>query len=227
VNRSEGRGWIRRLFDRVAETAAFSAALPVLVLNSGHEEELAKSGNGILFAVDPGNAPSGAELEYVARTARLMSAEVHVLHVRPKRGPLAQALGRRPPSGGGAAVMELWRIEACLRARGACVRSAMVTQGEPIAASIERHAATHRACLTVVTSPARPCLKRFFLGSVARQLLRISKRPVFVLRAESRWPGKSGAEPRATPAPLRRNGRKNGASGPEAPRNPAQRGKVA
>ncbi len=180
VNQSGARGWIGKLFSRVAEATAFSAALPVLVLNSDHEEELASSEARILFAIDPQSTPSDAELGYVVNAAKLMAAEVHLLYVRPANRSFAKKLRERLPAS--TAMRELRRLETYFRERGVRGRSVMVEEDESVASAIEQYAEDNLVCLSVVTSPVRPFFRKFLLGSTVKRLLRVSKRPVFVLR---------------------------------------------
>lgn len=180
VNQTRNAGWFKSLVHRVAEVTAFSAALPVLVLHSDSEEAKGGFEPRILLAVDARHLPSASELEYVANAARLMGAEVHIVHVRPANRSFSKPLNLRlPPS---LVMRKLGRLETYFARKCVSARSAMVEEDESIAAAIEQYAETHRMCMSVVTLPVRPYLRRLLLGSTAKRLLRISRRPVFVLR---------------------------------------------
>lgn len=182
VNRPAHRGLFSKLFSRVAEVTAFSADLPVLVLNSEFEAELLNSEPRILLGIDPKVAPSEAELAQVISAAKLMGAEVHLAHVRPaSRTPSDMYNGRTPAS---IVMRKLRSLEYQLRAEGVRARSVMLEEDESVAASIEQYAEDNRICMTAVTSPVRPFLRKILLGSTARKLLRLSRRPVFVARAK-------------------------------------------
>lgn len=189
VSQVREQSWIRRLFHRVAEVTALSASLPVLVLHSEQEPGGAAFGPRILLAVDPRSLPAEAELDPVADAARLMGAEVHLVHVRPANRSFTKPLNLRlSPS---VVMRKLAPLEAYFARRSVSAKTALVEEDESVAAAIEQYAETHGICLSAVTLPARPYLRRLLLGSTAKRLLRISRRPVFILRpVSSRVPRK-------------------------------------
>lgn len=181
VNQPPQRSWLRRLVRRVAEVTAFSAEVPVLVLNPDHERELTGAEARILLAVDPRRPPSALELGHVASAAKLMGAEVHLVHVRPANRSFSNTLGARLPVS--LVMKELARLEARLLTSGVKAKCVVVEEDDTIAGSLEKYAEDHRICVSAITSPSGRFLRRILLGSTARRLLRVSKRPVFVLGA--------------------------------------------
>lgn len=182
VSQSGNLRWQKRLLGRVSEATAFSATLPVLVLSTEHCLENAASDPKILFGIDPRVMPTEAELKQLVKAAGLMRAEVHLVHVRPANRVFSEAFGKPIPVG--IVMKRLHRLEFQLRAEGIRARSVILEEGASVAASMEKYAKNNHIAIAAVTTPARPLLRRFLLGSTARRLLKASRRPVLLVRAD-------------------------------------------
>lgn len=178
VSRPRNPGWFRRLIHRVAEATAYSASVPVLVLSP--EGSVAGLEARILLAVDARRLPTEGELEHVAAAARLMGAEVHILHVRPANRSFSKPLNLRLPAS--LVMRKLGRMEAFFARRCIGSKSVLAEEDESVAAAVERYAAAHGICLTAVTLPRKSLVRRLVQGSTVKRLLKLSRRPVLVLR---------------------------------------------
>lgn len=128
----------------------------------------------ILVPTD-GSANSERALPYALAAARSTGGEIDLVHVR-------------APEEGGGVVADPAAIVASLRAMadragggGMCIPSVL---NGPVTETILRHALERGTDLIVLTTHGRSPVSRYWLGSVADELIRSSDTPVLVVRNE-------------------------------------------
>jgi universal stress protein A len=114
--------------------------------------------------------PSRITMEYAADLAKLLRAELTLLHAHEPSGRAPSVPDK---------MLEQWRVEAEARV-GSPVRSRLLA-GDPSTA-ILRHAVDYSCDLLVVGMRSRTGVSRLTLGSVAEGVIRSSPCPVLVAR---------------------------------------------
>ncbi|MBX3033840.1 MAG: universal stress protein [Bdellovibrionaceae bacterium] len=158
------------LFGNVSEKAVMRSRVPVLILKPDHDLEVRGEKPSILLAVDPLHPPANDAFDHVLKMAKFLSAEIKIVSVRPRAGLFSKPI---PRAGDGSGIS---RIKDRLVESGVKVSVEMIDETANVARELEKYASTHGATLIATGAPRR--------GHTVRGLLRVSRRPVFVLRAD-------------------------------------------
>lgn len=188
---THGRSGLDRLkLGSVAEAILRRAPCPVLTIRAatgGHPvvHPLRIHLNRMLVATDFSPSSESA-LHLSAGLARVLAAEIHLLHVAASPAKVGS------PSDPAACSRETRINEKFRRAIGVSragdlVSQCLVLHGEP-AEEILAHAAQTRTRLIVIGTQGRRGLQRLLVGSVAEAVIRGARCPVMVVRNGARHP---------------------------------------
>ncbi|MGE0801038.1 MAG: universal stress protein [Lautropia sp.] len=157
----------------------------------------------ILVPID-GSATAAAGLDEAVRVAKAMGGQIRLLHVvEPPPvvytgGPAALLTGEMLVELTQAGEDLLRDAEKRVQAAGVAVDTRLVDEiGSPLASEVERQIEDWNADLLVIGTHGRRGIRRVLLGSDAEQVLRRTRIPVLLIRAEPTSEPASAAVPTA------------------------------
>lgn len=164
-----------------AETAALTAKLPVLVIKSPSTPVTFAHEPRLLVAVDPASPPSNSALKWIADFAKPGSASVELLYVEPKERLWAGSLREKRNLKDAADTLKKLQQSLGKLKINATIKL-LEESSKSVAQTIVDQADHLKAWMTITTAPERSPTQRLLLGSTARRVLSLSKRPFLSLR---------------------------------------------
>jgi len=167
------------LLGSFAETAAFTCTTSVMVVKPQSKIELSTKSR-LTVAVDADAKYSSRDINWLLRLA--MPAEVHLdlVCVRPNPSGVFSAL--RKPEHPRIAVKELKKFEQELKKAGVATTLSFVKEANSVAETIVDFADKKKSWGIVTISTERSLARKLLLGSTARKILMLTKRPFFSVR---------------------------------------------
>lgn len=182
---SNNRGGLPHWFlGSFSETAALTAPLPVLVLKLSSQISELPPRASFVVGIDTDAPPSKGAVDWIAGLARETKAAVHLLHVSPRKRPLASAILRSKSKNGTSGKDVLKNLQSSFASKGVAASASTLEESMSVAHTIVGFAESKKAWLTIVTSPERSRARRLLLGSNARKILNLTKRPFLSLRTD-------------------------------------------
>lgn len=167
---SEKSGLPYWMLGSFSETAALTAQIPVLVIKPHLMlRELSKEVR-FLVATDVSAPPSRRELNWIAKTTVAAKASLDLLYVRPRGSKTKDEQ----------AVLK--NLQLFLKDKGCSVHLTVLDEGQSAAHTIVDFADSRMSWITITTAAKRSVLRKMLLGSTARRVLALSKRPILSLR---------------------------------------------
>ena len=164
-----------------AETASLTATMPVLVLKNSTPMAKLASKPLLVVPIDVSAPPVARDVAWIANFSRSTGSRLSLVYVVPKQRIVVDALQERKNKDEAKRVLN--RVAAALESKGALATTTIVvSESRSIAHSIVDFSEKEKAWMTIATSPKRKKLRRLLLGSNARHVLALSKRPFLSLR---------------------------------------------
>jgi nucleotide-binding universal stress UspA family protein len=163
-----------------AETAAFTASVPVLVLKPQAKVSDFSKNVRILVAVDAAASYSDREKGWFVEWAKSSSAHIDLVYVKPQRRKLLSKI--RLPKDEHAAEDMLEGFASDLKADGVSVSLVVLKERDSVAEAIAEYAEKRKSWMIVAISTQRGPARKLLLGSTARRVLSLTKRPFLSLR---------------------------------------------
>ncbi|MGE3682183.1 MAG: universal stress protein [Bdellovibrionales bacterium] len=180
VGSNDRRGLPYWFLGSLSETASLTAKIPVLVLkNSAFQVRLPQKPNFVV-AVDVAAPPQAQQISWLVRLAKVTDASVHLIYVEPLVRPVIDRLQQRKNHEEATRILK--RMEGAIKSSGVFVHASIREETRSIAHTIVEFAEEKRASLTLVTTPKRSKVRKLLLGSNARHVLALTKRPLLSLR---------------------------------------------
>lgn len=177
VSSNERTGLPHWILGSFSETAALTAAMPVLVIKPHLTDVDFPSEARVVVTVDAAVPPSKKALQWIGKLAKSASAHVHLVYVEPRPRPLVQ---KRQPKNLAEGIMK--GISHELRKAGVQSTVEILSESKSIAHTIVGLAEVRKAWLTITISAERSSLRKLLLGSTARRILSLTERPFLSLR---------------------------------------------
>lgn len=177
-NRSGIPYWLLGSF---SETTAFTADVPVLVFKPHATGCEFSRKVRILVAVDAAAVYSSKERRRIIELAKASMAHVDLVYAKPPKGKPIQSV--RLAGDDQAAVRTLTKFLADLKTAGVSASLAVLEESSSIASAIVEYAERRRAWMIVTISTERKAARKLLLGSTARRILSLTKRPFLSLRS--------------------------------------------
>jgi nucleotide-binding universal stress UspA family protein len=181
VGNHDRKGLPYWLLGSLSETASLAASLPVLVIKSTIQSSLSNQRN-IVVGIDVSAPPSAGELAWLERVGKFSESKLHLIYVLPKIRPVVERLQHRQTKV--AAENTLNIICKTLGARGVEADYSVLQERQSIAHTITKFADRKCAWITITTTAKRSRVRKLLLGSNARHVLTLSKRPFLSLRLQ-------------------------------------------
>lgn len=177
---SNSRGFPYWLLGSFAETAAFSASTPVLVIKPQAKKLAFSSKVRLTVALDEVASYSSKQLEWIADIAHMSKAHVDLISVKPSHQGILSSL--RKPVKSSFSDKNLKSFEKFLLKKGISTSLRVVKEKESIAQTIVDFAEKTKSWVIITISTDRKFMRRVLLGSTSRRILAITKRPFLSLR---------------------------------------------
>lgn len=171
--------WILGSF---SETAALTAGISVLVIKPHVSEGDFPPEPRFVVAVDPAAPPSKKDRQWIRKLAKNAGALVHLVYVEPRPRALLGSLQKRQPKGVAGGVLKGLARE--LRGAGVQSTAEILEEEQSVAHTIAGLAEARKAWITITVGAERSAMRRLLLGSTARRILSLTKRPFLSLRME-------------------------------------------
>lgn len=168
------------LLGSFSETAALKATVPVLVIKPS------LSGLGLsprprfVFGVDIAAPPTEKEINWVGQLAVTANAALDLIYVIPRYRPVIDSFQLRRCRAD--AKLTLQELTEKLRTLGAEASFSILDEDVSISQDICDFAEASKSWLVLTTTPARSRARKLCLGSRARQILGMTKRPFLSVR---------------------------------------------
>lgn len=163
-----------------SETAALTAKIPVFIIKpSLDESDLAREVRFVL-AIDASAPPTAAAIRWVADLAKPSNARIDLVYVEAKKRALIDSLQLRKSRD--EAESALKKVDSALQSNGVRTQKKILKESKSVAHTISEHSDDVKAWLTITTTPERSEARKLFLGSTARKVLTLTRRPFLSLR---------------------------------------------
>ena len=169
--------WILGSF---AETAALTSTAPILVIKPQVKNIEFSAKPRLVIAVDASTTYSPKYLKWISELALPAEASVDLVYVKPKPHGILSSL--RKPKHRNIANRELKKMEKSLKDFGVATTLTMITEKVSVAQSIVDFAEKKKAWSIITVSAQRKLARRLLIGSTARRVLSLTKRPYISLR---------------------------------------------
>lgn len=172
------------LLGSFAETAALSATTPVLVIKPQTKNLSFSIKPRLTVALDATTNYSSKQLKWIANIAYLSKAHINLLSVKPNASGILSSLYK--PEKPKFANKALEKIEQSLTKMGISTSLNVVKEKESIAQTIVDFADKTKSWAIVTISADRKLARKLLLGSTARRILALTKRPFLSLRLDQK-----------------------------------------
>lgn len=164
-----------------SEMAALTAKIPVFIIKpSLDESDLAREVR-FMLAIDAASPPTANEIRWIAKLAKPSHARVDLVYVEAKKRPVVDSFQLRKKSDEAENILK--KIEAALQSNGVRTQKKILQESsQSVAHTICEYADHAKVWLTITTTPERSEARKLFLGSTARKVLTLTKRPFLSLR---------------------------------------------
>lgn len=171
--------WILGSF---AETAALTSTAPILVIKPQVKNIEFTAKPRLVIAVDASATYTSKHLKWISELALPSNASIDLVYVKPKpRGILSSI---RKPEHRNIANRELRKMKKALEDFGLTVTLTMLSEKDSVAQSIVDYADKKKAWSIITISAQRKLARRLLIGSTARKVLSLTKRPYISLRLD-------------------------------------------
>lgn len=168
------------LLGSFAETAALTSTKSVMVIKSQSNFELSK-GVRLTVAVDSGAKYTDKDLNWLLKLARPGKIHLDFISVRPKPSGVLSAL--RKPKQPRLADKDLKQFVQSITNTGLSASLTFLKEKDSIAETVVSFADKTKSWGIVTIATERSFARKLILGSTARRILMLSKRPFFSVRA--------------------------------------------
>lgn len=165
---------------KFSETAALTAGASVFIIKPYlHRIEFSREPR-ILVAVDASSPPSKASREWIVARARSLGASLDLASVSPKPRFISNVLEKRSSQSETEKV--LGQLQRDFESKGLKTKIHLLEEGRSIAHSLVELAESRKAWIIATTAADRSLARKLLLGSRARQILTLTKRPFLSVR---------------------------------------------
>lgn len=168
------------LLGSFAETAAFSASKSVLVIKPQAKNLTFSTKPQLTVALDTTTNYSSKQIKWIAELAYLSKAHINLISVKPNTSNLLSSLYK--PKKPKLAEKELKKFEQSLSKMGISTSLKLVKEKESIAQTIVDFADKTKSWAIITISADRQLARKILLGSTARKVLALTKRPFLSVR---------------------------------------------
>lgn len=167
----------------LSETASLSASMPVLIFKTSTSISPRSRAPRLVCAVDVAAPPSARHITWIANLARSTKADLDLVYVDPRPRAMLSSLQQRKSKGDAQRILRSQVV--AFKSKGAgSVTSTILSEGRSIAHTMAEFSEKQSAWLTITTTPKRTKIRRLLLGSNARHILALTRRPFLSLRGE-------------------------------------------
>jgi len=168
------------LLGSFSETVALTADLPVLVFKPHTKESDFSNKVRILVAFDVAATYSKKEISWLIDLAKNTNAHVDLVYAKPNQSRIFDSL--LLPKKQKDAGLNLDVITSDFRKEGVSASVKVLKESDSVAESIVEYADQRQSWMIVTISTQRQWARRLLLGSTARKILTLTKRPFLSLR---------------------------------------------
>lgn len=164
-----------------AETASLTATMPVLILKNSTPIAKLTQKPLLVVPIDVSTPPDARDVTWIANLSRSTKSHLSLVYVEPRRRAVVDSLQERKSKDEAALILN--RVATALKSKGAIsTTTRILAETRSIAHAIVDFAEKEKSWMTIATSPKRKKLRKLLLGSTARHVLALSKRPFLSLR---------------------------------------------
>ncbi len=165
-----------------SETASLTAKMPILVFKGKLSSLEISRNTNFVVGVDVAAPPSSQDIQWLVSLAKAAQARVHLLYIEPQERLIVGRLQLRKNRIEAIRILE--RLQRAFEAKGVSSTSSIKEETRSIPHALVEFADKKGALLTVATTPKRSTVRKLLLGSTARNVLALTKRPFLSLRME-------------------------------------------
>jgi nucleotide-binding universal stress UspA family protein len=165
-----------------SETAALTAALPILVVKPDLPLEDFSPDPLFVIGVDPSVSFPAATLRWITDACRGTSTRIQLVYVKPRPRPFVDKL--QPARRGKDPLVVLQDLVTKLQKAGLQATAVQKDETTSVAHTLVEHAEQERAWLLMTLSDNRKTLRKLLLGSASRRILSLTRRPFLSLRLD-------------------------------------------
>ncbi len=163
-----------------SETAALTAGIPVVVIKPSLAAADLSRDVRFVLAVDAAAPPNATAVRWIAELTKSAKGKLDLVYVIPKRRVVIDALQERKNEEEVEKVLA--KLKASFQSNGVHAQTKAITESKSVAQAIADYAEDAKAWLTITTAPERSGVRKLLLGSTARKILSLTRRPFLSLR---------------------------------------------
>lgn len=164
----------------VSETAALTAAMPVMIIKPRPKNLEFSREVRFVVGVDAANPFSSDALLWIANAAHTANVRIDLVYVEPKKRWVIDAVKGKKNQGEASEV--LGKMQSFLLSHGVKCAVTLLKESQSIAHTFVEFADQRKAWLTLTVAVKRSKARKIIFGSSARRILLLTKRPFLSLR---------------------------------------------
>lgn len=182
VSSNERRGLPYWILGSFSETAVLTSTLPVLVIKPQlHTNELSRAVR-FLLAVDVAAPPNSKTVKWVANLANSVDAHIDIIYTKPGSRIVADILQQKNNRDDANRVLR--KLQVNFKAAGVKSKIGVLEESKSVAHTLVDFAEKMQSWLIITTDAERPKAMKLLLGSTARRILNLTKRPFLSLHID-------------------------------------------
>jgi nucleotide-binding universal stress UspA family protein len=171
--------WILGSF---SETVALLARHPTLVIKPHLTRENFAPNPHMVVGVDVAVPPSGQDIRWIANAAKLSGASLDLVYVKPKQRSLLHTLAQGKASKSPESILE--GLQGKFQKSGIDTRISILDEGTSLSQTLVDFAEQKQTWVIITVAAPRSTVRKLLLGSHARRILTLTRRPFLSLRLE-------------------------------------------
>ncbi|MDQ3231889.1 MAG: universal stress protein [Pseudobdellovibrionaceae bacterium] len=169
------------LLGSFSETAALIAPMPILIIKPHIEVQDFAPVPHLVVGVDTSVPVPAAALRWIAGTAKSMGAELDLIHVKPRKR-LMDSMAPRPKKESPELILQ--GLQRKFLKAGVSTHVLIKDEVESVAQTLVDCAEQKQAWVILTVVAKRSSVRKLLLGSDARRILSLTRRPFLSLRLE-------------------------------------------
>lgn len=182
VSSNERKGLPHWILGSFSETAVLTATLPVLVMKPHFSVAELSRKIHFLLAVDTAAPPSNKAVHWIAKAARAVDAHIDLIYIEPSRRVFVDALQQRKIKNEANQILK--KVQSAFKSESVKSEFHIYEESKSVAHTLVAVGDKRKTWLIIATAAPRSLKRKLLLGSTARRMLTLTKRPFLSLRME-------------------------------------------
>lgn len=180
VSSNERRGLPYWLLGSFSETAVLTATLPVLVIKPQLRKTELSPEVRFLLAIDVAAPLNKKTMKWISKLANSVDAHIDIIYIKPRSRIFVDISQERKNTNDANRVLS--KVQAHFKEHGVKSKTGILEESKSVAHTLADFAEKKHCWLIITTDAERSKKLKLLLGSTARRILKLTKRPFLSLR---------------------------------------------